>query len=137
MLDDNACLTNTVGEPTTIREWQAMYELPEDALSVENGIIIDKTKRWALCIDPEMQANNYLKRYGGTKKGQALFLVVKASKDNLTTDLEMGVKLGKWILVENCGEERSTELEPILNQQKTKKPGATQFSMKIGDKTVD
>jgi len=136
-MDKSASLINTVGEPTRIREWQALYELPDDSLSIENGIIIDKTKRWALCVDPEQQANSYIKNYGTGVKAHNLFLVVKASKDNLTSDLELGVKLGKWILVENCSEELSPELEPVLLQQKTKKPGATQFSMKIGDKVVD
>jgi len=44
-MDDNASLINTVGEETKIREWQALYELPDDNLSIENGIIIDNTKR--------------------------------------------------------------------------------------------
>jgi dynein heavy chain len=35
--------------------------LPKDDNSTENGIIIDKTRRWPLMIDPQNQANKFIK----------------------------------------------------------------------------
>jgi len=40
-----------LGDPMTIREWN-IKGLPQDNLSIENGIIATKAKRWPLMIDP-------------------------------------------------------------------------------------
>jgi len=38
--------------------------LPKNDTSIENGIIIDKSRRWPLMIDPQNQANKYIKNMG-------------------------------------------------------------------------
>jgi len=48
----NFSLNATLGEPVAIREWQ-IAGLPVDSFSVDNGIIVDKTRRWPLMIDPQ------------------------------------------------------------------------------------
>ena len=54
-------LTNDV----EIAKW-ASEELPSDELSVQNGILSTKATRWPLCIDPQLQAVNWIKkRYEG------------------------------------------------------------------------
>lgn len=52
-----------MGKPVIIQQW-AMYGLPKDENSIENGIIIDKGRRWPLMIDPQGQANKYIKNMG-------------------------------------------------------------------------
>ena len=49
--------------------------LPADAFSVENGIIMSRTKRWPLMIDPQGQANRFLK----VSQAKAQLKTVKAS----------------------------------------------------------
>jgi len=49
-----------LGEPVKIQAWN-IAELPKDDTSTENGIIIDKTRRWPLMIDPQTQANKFIK----------------------------------------------------------------------------
>ena len=49
---ENFSLNGTLGEPVTIREWQ-IAGLPVDSFSVDNGIIVDNTRRWPLMIDPQ------------------------------------------------------------------------------------
>jgi len=44
-------LVRVLGNPVEIREWN-IHGLPVDAFSVENAIIVKKTRRWPLCIDP-------------------------------------------------------------------------------------
>ena len=34
----------------------------EDALSIDNAIILDNSRRWPLMIDPQMQANKWTKK---------------------------------------------------------------------------
>jgi dynein heavy chain len=44
-------LERVLGHAVTIRNW-SLFGLPNDAFSVENAIINDKTRRWPLFIDP-------------------------------------------------------------------------------------
>jgi dynein heavy chain len=53
-------LEKILGEPVKIRSW-VIAGLPNDAFSIENGIITDNAGRWPLCIDPQGQANNWIK----------------------------------------------------------------------------
>lgn len=45
-------LNATLGEPVAIRAWN-IAGLPIDAFSVDNGIIVSKSRRWPLMIDPQ------------------------------------------------------------------------------------
>jgi dynein heavy chain len=56
-------LVNFLGKPVVIQQWN-MAGLPKDDNSIENGIIIDKSRRWPLMIDPQNQANKYIKNMG-------------------------------------------------------------------------
>jgi dynein heavy chain len=43
-----------------VREW-AIWGLPTDSVSVDNGILTTRGKRWPLMIDPQGQANSWIK----------------------------------------------------------------------------
>jgi len=53
-------LMGTMGDPVQIRNWQ-IYGLPRDILSVDNGIVVQHSRRWPLFIDPQGQANKWVK----------------------------------------------------------------------------
>jgi dynein heavy chain len=53
-------LVGTLGEPVIIRAWN-IAGLPSDSFSVENGIILSNSRRWPLMIDPQGQANKWIK----------------------------------------------------------------------------
>ena len=44
-------MRSVLGIPVKIQYWN-LKELPKDDTSTENGIIMEKTKRWPLMIDP-------------------------------------------------------------------------------------
>jgi dynein heavy chain, axonemal len=50
----------TLGDQVKIRNWQ-LAGLPKDMLSVQNGIIVQFSQRWPLFIDPQGQANKWIK----------------------------------------------------------------------------
>ena len=56
----NCTLVGTLGDPVKIRKWQ-IHGLPRDTLSVDNGVIVEYSKRWPLFIDPQGQANKWIK----------------------------------------------------------------------------
>ena len=53
-------LSTVLGNPVTIRDW-VIDGLPNDSFSVDNAIIISSSRRWPLLIDPQGQANKWIK----------------------------------------------------------------------------
>ena len=53
-------LNKTLGDAVKIRNWQ-LAGLPKDNLSLQNGIIVQYSQRWPLFIDPQGQANKWIK----------------------------------------------------------------------------
>ena len=58
--NEQCTLTETLSDPVRVRSWQ-IAGLPKDNLSVENGVIVQFTRRWPLFIDPQGQANKWIK----------------------------------------------------------------------------
>ncbi len=55
-----------LAEPTDVREWN-LAGLPTDAFSTENGVLVTRGRRWPLMVDPQAQANNWIKKMEGEK----------------------------------------------------------------------
>ena len=102
-----------LGEEVHIQQWN-ISGLPKDDTSIENGIIIEKSRRWALMIDPQSQANKYIKNRG-REQTEGLD-VMKQSDPNLMRTLELAIQFGKWVLLENVGVYLDPSLDPILLQ---------------------
>ena len=92
-------MSRFLGDPVKILDWN-LNGLPNDDTSVENGIIIDKSSRWPLMIDPQNQANKYIKNMGEKLQDK---VDVKASSPMIMSTLEMRIQSGEWALVENVG----------------------------------
>ena len=118
----NCDLEMTLSDPVKVRSWR-LCSLPSDSLSLQNGIIMDNARRWPLLIDPQGQANRYIRSMA--KDTETIFAVngmdvVKFSDKNFLRTLENGVQFGRWVLLENILEHLDAALEPILFQQKFK-----------------
>ena len=69
-ISERYSLVNTLGDPVEIRNWN-LCTLPSDAVSIDNGILATKTTRWPLMIDPQNQANTWIKKMcKGTPTGE-------------------------------------------------------------------
>jgi dynein heavy chain len=84
-------------------------------------------------IDPQRQANKYIKSYGKVASEGGMN-TVKLSDPGLLQSVELGIQFGKWILLENIGEALDPALEPVLQQQKIR--DGTSWVIKLGDKNV-
>ncbi|KAG3225312.1 Dynein heavy chain 1, axonemal [Phytophthora cactorum] len=125
-------IITTLADPVKVRGWQ-IAGLPSDNLSVQNGLIMARARRWSLLIDPQGQANRFIKNLGKDSSENGLDVVKLTDKGFLKT-LENGIRFGKWILLENVGESLDATLEPVLLQNKFRQGG--QVVMKLGDSTV-
>ncbi|PKU44662.1 hypothetical protein llap_5027 [Limosa lapponica baueri] len=134
---DDFSLTNTLGEPVEIRAWN-IAGLPSDMFSVDNGIIISNARRWPLMIDPQGQANKWIKNM---EKANNLH-IVKLSDPQFVTTLENCIQFGSpgklmmnEMLLENIGEELDPILEPLLLKQTFKQSGS--ICICLGDSTIE
>lgn len=57
---DDFSLERVLAEPVTVRQWQLMG-LPADEFSTENGMLTTMGRRWPLMIDPQGQANRWIR----------------------------------------------------------------------------
>ena len=126
----NFSLSNILGDPVQIREWQNAG-LPTDPVSVNNGILVDKCTRWPLMIDPQQQANQWIRK----KEEKNDVSIITMDDLNLVRTLENCVRLGKTLLIENLNENIEPSLETIL--QKSCYKSGTRTLIRIGDNTVD
>ncbi|VTJ73574.1 Hypothetical predicted protein [Marmota monax] len=122
-------LIGTLGNPVKIRSWQ-IAGLPNDTLSVENGVINQFSQRWTHFIDPQSQANKWIKNM---EKDSGLD-VFKLSDRDFLRSMENAIRFGKPCLLENVGEELDPALEPVLLKQTYKQQGNT--VMKLGDTVI-
>ncbi|XP_075305326.1 dynein axonemal heavy chain 3 [Odontesthes bonariensis] len=123
-------LSNTLGNQVAIRAWQ-IAGLPVDSFSTDNGIIVFNSRRWPLMIDPQGQANKWIKNMEKANK----LAVIKQSDGNYVRILENCIQFGTPVLMEQVGEELDPVLEPVLLKQTFKQQGVEY--MKIGENIVE
>lgn len=123
-------LTQVLGDPVLIRSWN-IFGLPSDLFSIDNAIIITNSRRWPLMIDPQGQANKWVKNM---EKASNLNIIRLTQPDYMRI-LENAVQFGQPVLLENIGEELEAALEPLLMKQTFKSGGA--LCIMIGDSIIE
>merc|ERR1711871_241004 len=127
-------LQETLGDPVTIRGW-IINKLPNDSFSVENAIMLTKSNRWPLMIDPEGQANKWVKKMEGADEKNSLLKVVKQSQNNFVRILENAIQFGHPVLLENVPEAIDPILESVLLKQLVKAGGV--YTIRLGDASIE
>jgi hypothetical protein len=74
---------------------------------------VDVARRWPLMIDPQSQANKWIK----AMEAAAELRVIKLTDGDFMRTLESAVQFGLPVLLENVGEELDPALEPLLLKQ--------------------
>eukprot|EP00727_Mastigamoeba_balamuthi_P012891 m51a1_g8224 putative dynein heavy chain axonemal (4742) ;mRNA; r:111319-133683 len=122
-------MRSTMGDP--FKERQMIIDgLPSDSISLENALIVFNSRRWPLIIDPQGQANKWIKKL---EKDHGLD-VVKLTQDDFMRTLENAIRFGKPVLIENIGEDIDPSLNPVLLKQTVKQTGG--LFIKFGDSLI-
>ena len=128
-ISNNYTFEGSLGEAIEIQKW-IRNGLPSDVFSCMNGVIVHNSERWPLMIDPQIQANKWVKN---NEAGNNL-KVTKQSDSDFIRKLEDCISFGHPLLIENIGEELDSILDPILGKQTFRNSGV--LSMKVGDNIV-
>uniref|UniRef100_A0A8C3NL73 Dynein axonemal heavy chain 12 n=1 Tax=Geospiza parvula TaxID=87175 RepID=A0A8C3NL73_GEOPR len=127
---ENFSLSKNLGDPVKIRAWN-IAGLPTDVFSVDNGVIVDNSRRWPLMIDPQGQANKWIKNF---EKDNRLNVIKISDADYMRT-VENCIQFGTPLLLENVGEELDPSLEPLLLKQTFKQGGME--CIRLGDSIIE
>ncbi|KAL2633853.1 hypothetical protein R1flu_005332 [Riccia fluitans] len=125
----NFSLSSILADPVQVRAWN-IAGLPKDSSSVDNGTIVSNCRRWPLMIDPQGQANKWVKNMEGNK-----LVVCKLTDSDFLRKLENAIQFGKPVLLENIGTELDAVLEPVLLRTTFKHSGS--ICIKLGDNILE
>lgn len=114
----------------TISEWN-MQGLPNDELSIQNGVICTHAARYPLLIDPQSQGNTWIKNMEEKNKIQITCFNHRFFRNSL----EEAVCLGHPLLIEDMLEDVDTCLDNILDRNYIRM--GTLYKVLIGDKEID
>ncbi|CAG7837222.1 unnamed protein product [Allacma fusca] len=123
-------MLSSFADPFEVRVWNTSG-LPKDSTSTENAVLVTRGRRWPLMIDPQDQANRWVKRMESEKQ----LKVLKLTDGTFMRTMENCVRLGTPCLLEEIGETLDPSLEPILQRQVFTQAGRTMI--RLGDTNVD
>ncbi|XP_003505691.1 dynein heavy chain 6, axonemal isoform X1 [Cricetulus griseus] len=129
-IDPSFSLINILGDPYEIRQWNT-DGLPRDLISTENGILVTQGRRWPLMIDPQDQANRWIRN----KESKSGLKIIKLTDSNFLRTLENSIRLGLPVLLEELKEVLDPALEPILLKQTFMSGG--RLLIRLGDSDID
>lgn len=84
-----------LADPADVRDWNIMG-LPADAFSTENGVMTARGRRWPLMIDPQGQANKWIKNMESSRG----LKVVDLQMHDLSRQIENAIQFGNPVLLQ-------------------------------------
>jgi len=119
----------------TIGEW-ALEGLPSDELSIQNAIMVTRSSRYALMVDPQGQANRWIKSREKARisENPTMCITTLAAK-NLKDQIEFTMGEGLCLIIENAENEVDPMLDPVLDKQIIKK--GKNLYINVSDQNMD
>jgi dynein heavy chain len=119
----------------TIGEW-ALQGLPSDDLSIQNAIMVTRSSRYPLMIDPQGQALRWIKvkEIMRIQVNSAMCITTLANK-SLKDQVEFTMGEGLCLIIENVENEVDPMLDPVLEKAIVKK-GKNAY-INVSDQNMD
>lgn len=94
---ENFDFVEILGSEIKINSWN-IFGLPRDSFSTENAIIMDNSKRWSLFIDPQSQANKWIRNMEKQNELEIVKLTDASYMNIIEQAIEYGNVLSSWFL---------------------------------------
>lgn len=124
-------LTKFLVDPQVAGQW-ALEGLPKDNLSIQNAIMVTKSSRYPLLIDPQGQASDWIKRREKTMMD--LNLIWNINNPKLKDLIKFPIEEGYSVLVEGIENEVDPLFDPILEKNWIRKGRRIQLDLGGGEK---
>ena len=99
----------TISNPVETRHWQS-HGLPKDDFSIESAIITFNSSQWPLMLDPQNQANAWIRNLEEANNLQ----ITTETDETFLKILENSIIFGHPLLIEDVLEDLNPVLEPVL-----------------------
>lgn len=121
---------DVLGSDIKIQNW-CIAGLPRDQFSVDNAIIQDSSLRWSLLVDPQGQANKWIK----TMEKNNDLQIVKFTDGNYMKVIETCLEYGKPAMIDCILEDVEAPLDPVLLKH-TYMQGGKEF-IALGENVIE
>lgn len=125
-VSDNFSLQKFCGNPLDIQNWK-LQQLPTDSFSISNAVIMSNSSRWPLLVDPQQQANSWIRNM----EREHNLLVLRPSESDYIRQIRQAITLGRPVLLENVDETLDPMLENLLLKRLTRE--GTMLVMHLGE----
>ena len=122
------------GNQVEVLNW-TLKGLPNDKVSIENAIILQKSSLWPLMVDPQKQANKWLKKLAF--KDDLNLVVTNPLSEDFPAVLENALFVGAHLLIEEMPQEIDLTLDPLLLKQYYTQEGVTMVYLGDSPKQLD
>eukprot|EP01028_Stygiella_incarcerata_P006636 TRINITY_DN270_c0_g1_i1.p1 TRINITY_DN270_c0_g1~~TRINITY_DN270_c0_g1_i1.p1 ORF type:complete len:4523 (-),score=1222.92 TRINITY_DN270_c0_g1_i1:192-13760(-) len=126
---DDLRVTQFLVDAAMVGEWN-LQGLPNDDHSIQNGIMVTRSSKWPLLIDPQGQGLAWLMHREEGNEVQ----VVELGHKHMRNILEDAISYGRSLIIENVEEELDPFLDPILDKAVSK--SGRSYQIVLGDKTI-
>lgn len=132
-VSQNYSFLQSMGDSLVLKDW-CMNGLPSDEVSQSSALLSTLSKKWPLMIDPQMQANIWIKN-----SFQDRLVVLKSDKDKkrLFDKIKMAVINGMIILFEDVDTTIDSLIDPILCRQQFVNPEDRRILIAFGTDIID
>lgn len=130
-LDDDQLIGFLV-DMGTIGDWN-MEGLPQDNLSIQNGILVTRSSRFPLLIDPQGQALGWIRNR--EKDNVPPWQTTTLNDPKLRDKLEFCMGDGKSLVIVQVEEDIDPMLDPVLEKQLQAR--GKKFFVTVSDKQMD
>ncbi|MCO5578649.1 hypothetical protein L7F22_032493 [Adiantum nelumboides] len=113
-----------------VRDWN-LQGLPADSFSTENGVLVTRSNRWPLMVDPQEQAKKWVKNMEANNG----LIVVDLQTEGLMRKIEDCIQLGTPVLLVDVLEQIDPSLDPVLAKAFITR--GTRVYLRLGDKEID
>ena len=127
-------VTEFLSDENEIRAWR-LNDLPRDDFATENALLVTRSQKWPLLIDPHGQGTKWLaKTYNAGKSNSNKCKILSVSQTNFYPALDHAIQNGIPTIITNVADCIDHALDPLLSRSVVEKDG--KLAIHLGQKMI-